>query len=476
MKKTRVGIVVAAFVLGCGVLGGGPDSATLTSMTPALRAQEPAQSAFRQFSGSPIDVDYQSANLRTVLRQLSEIGGVNLVIDPSVPSTSTVDLKLTQVPWDQVMDVVLRTSQLTFDLQGPVLRVLTREARTRELEDEARQKVAGQQAPDLFTMQQKLNYAKAADVKLLLERAILSQRGNVEVDERSNMLIIKDVQATLDEIGPLLAELDKPEPQVEIEAQILQTNRDTARALGVQWGFNGRVAPELGNTTNLAFPNNGNLGGRTVDTGRVQQGAAGSDPRASTLNNTGTAINMPVTGATSALGLSLGSINGALNVDVSISALERQGELKILSKPKVVAQNNKRAEVTQGFEIPIQTVANNTVSVTFKPAALVLRVTPQITGANTVIMNIELENGIPDFSRAVNGNPLINTQKAITEVQVSDGVTTVIGGILNTRESSATDRTPGLSRVPLLGWLFKREDDRTESQELMIFITPRIIR
>jgi type IV pilus assembly protein PilQ len=185
---------------------------------------------------------------------------------------------------------------------------------------------------------------------------------------------------------------------------------------------------------------------------------------------------MPVTGATSALGLSLGSINGALNVDVSISALERQGELKILSKPKVVAQNNKRAEVTQGFEIPIQTVANNTVSVTFKPAALVLRVTPQITGANTVIMNIELENGIPDFSRAVNGNPSINTQKAITEVQVSDGVTTVIGGILNSRESSATDRTPGLSRVPLLGWLFKREDDRTESQELMIFITPRIIR
>jgi type IV pilus assembly protein PilQ len=474
MKTTRVVLSAVAIVAGLGLLSEGPAPASLG--TASVQAQEAQQPGFRQFSGSPIDVDYQSANLRTVLRQLSEIGGVNLVIDPSVPSTSTVDLKLTQVPWDQVMDVVLRTSQLTYDLQGPVLRVLTREARTRELEDEARQKMAGQQAPDLVTAQYKLNYAKAADVKLLIERAVLTQRGNVEVDERSNMIIVKDVQETLDELKPLLADLDRPEPQVEIEAQILQTNRDTARALGVQWGFNGRMAPELGNTTNLAFPNSVNLGGRTVDTGRVQQGPAGSDPRATSNSNVGSAINLPVPGASTAVGLAMGAINGAFNIDVAISALERQGELKILSKPKALVQNNKRAEVTQGFEIPIQTIANNTVAVTFKNAALVLRVTPQITGANTVIMNIELENGIPDFSRAVNGNPSINTQKAFTEVMVPDGVTTVIGGILNTRESSATDRTPGMSRLPLLGWLFKREDERFESQELMIFITPRILR
>ncbi|MEZ5316530.1 MAG: type IV pilus secretin PilQ [Vicinamibacterales bacterium] len=476
MKSIRVGIVVTTLVLGGGVLGGGRENGAFDRFVPVVSAQETQAGVFRQFSGAPIDVDYQSANLRTVLRQLSEIGGINLVIDPSVPSTSTVDLKLTQVPWDQVMDVVLRTSQLTYELQGPVLRVLTRESRTRELEEEARQKQAGQQAPDLFTMQHKLNYAKAADVKLLLERAILSPRGNVEVDERSNMLIVKDVQAAIDEIRPLLAELDKPEPQVEIEAKILQTNRDTARALGVQWGFNGRLAPELGNTTNLGFPNNGSVGGRTVQQGPVQQGAAGSDPRANNLNQTGTAVNLPVTGATSAVGLAMGSINGAFNLDIAISALEHEGQLKILSMPKVVAQNNKQAEVTQGFQIPIQTVANNTVSVTFKDAALVLRVTPQITGADTVIMNVELENGIPDFSRAVNGNPSINTQRAVTEVQVSDGVTTVIGGILQSQETSSSDKTPGVSNIPLLGWLFKREDNRSESQELMIFITPRIIR
>jgi type IV pilus assembly protein PilQ len=151
-------------------------------------------------------------------------------------------------------------------------------------------------------------------------------------------------------------------------------------------------------------------------------------------------------------------------------------KVKILSTPRVTTQNNKQAEVTQGFQIPIQTQQNNTVSVTFKDAALKLLVTPQITGANTVIMRIILENGQPDFSRAVNGNPSINTQRAETSVQVADGVRTVIGGILQTTETNSVDKTPGVSNIPLLGWLFKRTDSRNESQELVIFITPRIIR
>jgi type IV pilus assembly protein PilQ len=183
-----------------------------------------------------------------------------------------------------------------------------------------------------------------------------------------------------------------------------------------------------------------------------------------------------VTGASTAIGLSLGAVNGAFNLDVALTALEHEGKLEILSMPRVTTQNNKAAEVTQGFEIPIQIVANNTVTVQFKPAALMLKVTPQITGANTVIMNILLENGIPDFSRAVNGNPSINTQRANTEVQVEDGVTTVIGGILQTQSTSANDRTPGISKIPLLGWLFRRDEQRNESQELLIFITPRIIK
>jgi type IV pilus assembly protein PilQ len=453
-------------------------AAVLTTVGPArettlLAAQQAP--TLHEFSGSPIDVDYQAANLRTVLRQLSEIGGINLVIDPSVPTALNVDLKLRQVPWDQVMDVILRTSGLTYDLEGTVLRVLTREARTKELDDQVRQKRATAAAPDLTVTRIRLNYATAASMAELLKSArLISDRGTVEVEERTNMLIVRDLDSNIADIRSLLTDLDRPEPQVEIEAKIVRTNRDTARALGVQWGVNGRVASELGNTTGLAFPNNGTVGGRVASEGDNRQGP--NDPRSSELERRATAVNLPATGASSAIGLSMGAINGAFGLDVALSALEHEGKAQILSTPRVTTQNNKTAEITQGFQVPFQTVANNTVTVQYRDAALKLTVTPQITAANTVIMQVALENGTPDFSRAVNGNPSINTQRAETQVQVGDGVTTVIGGILQTTETVSTDRTPGLGSLPLLGWLFKRDDVRNESQELIIFITPRIIR
>jgi len=440
-------------------------SATLLTAGAQSGAQapDPAAQGLKRFSGTPIDVDYQAANLRTVLRNLAEIGGINLVIDPSVPAVAPVDLKLSQVPWDQVMDVVLRSSQLTYELEGPVLRVLTRKALTEEQTESANLKKATRQAADLTTIRVRLNYAAAAEVKKLLTDArVISAEGSVDIDERTRILIIKDVAKNLKDVQDVIAELDRPEPQVEIEAKIMQTNRDTAKALGVQWGLNGRVASELGNTTGLAFPNNGTLGGRTG-------GLQGPDALR-------TAVDLPVTGATSALGLSMGAINGAFGIDLAITALERDGKVKILSTPRVTTQNNKQAEMTQGFQIPIQTVQNNTVSVVFKDAALKLLVTPQITGANTVIMKIILENGQPDFSLNVDGNPSIRTQRAETQVQVADGVMTVIGGILSSTETVNNEGTPGLSTLPLLGWLFKRTSNRNESQELLIFITPRIIR
>ncbi len=427
------------------------------------------------FTGSPIDVDYQAANLRAVLRQLAEIGAVNLVIDASVPPTAAVDLKLNQVPWDQVFDIVLRSSGLTVQLDGTVVRALTREARTKELDDEAKQRKVAEAAPELETARIRLNYATAETMaKLVKDARLISDRGTIEFEPRANLLIVKDAPRNLDEVRVLLADLDKAEPQVEIEAKILRTNRDTAKALGVQWGASGRIAPELGNTTGLVFPNRGSAGGRLHDAEPMTQGPG--DPRATPLDQTATAVNLPAPGATTALGVSLGAVNGALALDVVLSALEHEGKARILSTPRVTTQNNKLAEITQGFEVPIQVVANNTVTVQFKPASLKLAVTPQVTAANTVIMRIYLENATPDFSRAVNGNPSINTQRAETEVQVGDGVTTVIGGILQENETTSVDRTPGLGRVPLLGWLFRRTDTRRENQELLIFITPRVIR
>ena len=188
-------------------------------------------------------------------------------------------------------------------------------------------------------------------------------------------------------------------------------------------------------------------------------------------------MNLPVTGTgVSAIGLLLQSINGSFNLDVALSALEKSGKGRILSTPRVTTQNNQPAEMTQGVQVPIQTVANNTVTVTFKDAALSLKVTPQITASNTVILKIELENASPDYTKAVNNIPPINTQRAITQVQVTDGATTVIGGIFTSTEQNTSDRTPFLNKIPLLGWLFRRDSVTDESRELLIFITPRILR
>jgi type IV pilus assembly protein PilQ len=316
-----------------------------------------------------------------------------------------------------------------------------------------------------------LSYAKAADMGQLLTKSALSQRGQIQVDARTNTLIITDLPDRLTTAASLIGTLDRAEPQVEVEARVVQTTRDFARAIGIQWGLNGRVNSEIGNTTPLAFPNNGSLSGRVGG----NQGA--NDPRSTSRNNdTATVVNLGAAAASSAIGLALGSINGAFNLDVALSALENTGKGRVLSTPRLTTQNNQEAEVAQGIQIPIQTVANNTVTVQFKDAVLLLKVTPQITAANTVIMNITIENATPDFSRQVNGVPPIDTQRAITRVQVNDGATTVIGGIFVSQEQSTFDRTPMLHRIPLLGWLFRRDTLTDSSRELLIFITPRIMR
>jgi type IV pilus assembly protein PilQ len=298
---------------------------------------------------------------------------------------------------------------------------------------------------------------------------VLSQRGQIQTDTRTNTLIINDLPERLAQAVELMATLDQPQPQVEIEARIVQTTREFARTLGVQWGFGGRASQALGNTLPLAFPNQGSITGRV---GGVQ-GPASPDPQTDAAN---TMVNLAAAAANSGIGLALGSVNGAVNLDVALTALERSGQGRLLSTPRVSTQNNIEAEITQGIQIPIQTVANNTVTVTFKDAALTLKVTPQITAANTVIMRIQVENASPDFSRSVNNIPPIDTQRAITQVLVSNGETTVIGGIYVSREQASQDRTPGLHRLPLLGWLFRRDGITDESRELLIFITPRIIR
>jgi type IV pilus assembly protein PilQ len=395
-----------------------------------------------------------------VLRTFSEISGLNVVIDPSIQGT--VDVALRDVPWDQALDIILRANRLGYTIDGTIVRI----APLTVLADEEaqRQKLSEAQAlaGELQTLTRTLSYARAEQVQPLLTATVLSQRGSITTDVRTNTLIITDLTERLSRAGDLITTLDRPEPQVEIEARIVTTTRAFAQNLGVQWGFTGRAVNELGNTLPLAFPNQVQVGGRT---------GASQGPE-----NVGTGVDLGISPATSAIGLALGAINGALNLDVALSALETNGQGRILSTPRVTTQNNIEAQITQGVQIPIQTVANNTVTVTFRDAALTLLVTPQITAANTVIMRITVENASPDFTRQINNIPPIDTQRAITQLLVNDGETTVIGGIYVSREQSQQDRTPGLYRLPLLGWLFQRNQISDESRELLIFITPRIIR
>lgn len=398
----------------------------------------------KQYTGTPYDFDFQGADLRMVLRSFAELSGLNLVIDPAVDGS--VDIKLTRVPWDQALDVILKSSKLGYIVEGNVIRVVPLDVLSAE--EAAKQKLVESQAPaSLATRTFTLNYAQAADLEPLLKVAALSKFGYIQSDKRTNVLIVRDVPERLDAVASLVETLDRAEPQVEIEARIVQTNRDSARALGLQWGATGRLDPSLGNTTGLNFPNSGSITAAT---------------------------DMSTTGATTQLGLAMSSINGALNLDVALSALERSGNGRIISAPKVTTQNNKQAEMTQGVQIPIQKEVNNTVTVEFKDAALKLLVTPRITAANTVIMDVELENASPGI--VVGDIPSIDTQRARTSVQVTDGATTVIGGINISREQNIQERTPVLHRLPLFGWLFKRDDTRDENRELLIFITPRIVR
>jgi type IV pilus secretin PilQ/predicted competence protein len=417
-----------------------------------------------RFRGTPVSLDFQGADLRAVLRTFAEISGLNIVIDPTIQGT--VDVSLRDVPWDQALDIILKANKLGYSVDGTVVRIAPINVLSQEEEERRKLSEAQALAGDLRVLTVPLSYAKAPDLVAILTRSALSARGEVQVDARTNTLIVRDLPDRLTTAAELVKALDRPQPQVEIEARIVQTTRDFARSIGVQWGFNGRVDPALGNTTNLAFPNSGSITGRTGGVQGPVQGETAVDR----------GVNLGVGAATSAVGIALGSVNGALNLDVVLSALERSGRGRLLSTPRVSTQNNVEAEMTQGVEIPIQTVANNTVTVSFKPAALTLRVTPQITAANTVIMRVFLENASPDFSRQVNGIPPIDTQRAQTTVLVGDGETTVIGGIYLSREQATEGRVPLLHRIPLLGWLFRRDELSDESRELLIFITPRITR
>jgi type IV pilus assembly protein PilQ len=374
---------------------------------------------------------------------------------------------LDDVPWDQALDIVLKNNDLSRQLDGNVLRIATVDTLKKEAENRRAQIDAEALAVDKISITRFLSYAHAKDV-LLPVRKFLSQRGDVVADERTNSLIVSDIPAVLPQIDRIIQQLDRKTQEVEIEARVVAATRSFARDIGVQLGLG------WGNGTT-------GLGGvQGVGTSPIIVG-----PQVNPLYpvigtpTTGTQVplfsNLGATGPTS--GLQFINATNNMRIDLILTMAESRGLLKILSRPRIVTQNNIQAVVKQGVKVPIVTTAQlgGPPTTTYVDAFLRLTVTPQITSEGTIFLNVDVENTLPDFGNTVGGNPTLITQQATTQVLVTDGGTVVIGGVIQTNNSLSTSQVPLLGDIPYLGNLFKHRTIKTSDQELIFFITPRII-
>ena len=418
-----------------------------------------------KYSGEVLSLKFKDADLRDVVLYLAEFASLNVVFDSDVRGTVTCNLQ--DVPWDQALDIVLRQNKMGKTIEGNVLRIAPISILTREQDDERKMKESKELAGPVQTKTYTLSYSKAKDVAALLKSKV-STRGEMIIDERTNTLLITDVKDRLDLIEKLLTVVDTPTPQVSIEARVVEATSNFVRNLGIQWGFKVNADSTYGSSTSLQFPNQIDVNGALIPQGTVTKGIGGP------LG--GYAINLPAPAFNSALGMSFANVLDTFRLDVALSALETQGEGKIISHPQVTTQNNMEADIIQGRQIPVQTVANFTVTTRYVNAALELKATPQITAEGTIIMKIDIQNNAADFANLVNGIPPITTQSVTTTIMIPDGGTTVIGGIYRTEDSVTRERTPFLNQIPILGGLFRNFARTKTTRELLIFITPRIIK
>ncbi|MEO8198471.1 MAG: type IV pilus secretin PilQ [Thermoanaerobaculia bacterium] len=424
--------------------------------TPSpIFAQQTVGGTHKEYFGETISLSLKDGDIKDVLRSFAKISGLNVVVQPGVRGTVTVELE--SVPWDQALDQILKINNLGYELDGNIMRIAPRNV----LESEAKEQQTLAQAQALSiplrTVIKRISYSKGADMARVLSTGggrgtgILSQRGSVTVDARTNTLIIKELPSYIDTVIAVIETLDIPEPQVMIEARIIETTKRFSRTLGIRWGFEGVADAEHGNTTGLQFPNNGTASG---------------------------GVNVLTGGSNGLLNLSLGNILNTFNLDATLQAAESDGLINILSAPKIATLNNESASIQTGLQIPIQTVANNTVTVQFVNATLRLDVTPQVTAEGTVLMDVNVQKREPQLAFAITGanNAPITTKEAKTRVIVRDGGTTVIGGIYKVSTDQGQDRVPGLANIPILGHLFKNRRRNDSNEELLIFITPRVIK
>lgn len=416
-------------------------SATITPQGKQLSAGD------KVYTGEPIDLNLKDADIRDVIRTFANLTGLNIAVDPGVGGAVTVDFN--GVPWDQALDIILRQNNLSYVLEGNVMRIGT----LARLTEEQRARAALQEQEKfnvpLTTVSRKLSYARAGDVAGLL-REIASPKAKLIIDNRTNQLIISEVPSYLSTMQNLIDSVDIPTRQVLIEARIVETSKTFLQQYGFTWGFGGKLDPSLGTGTGLVFPNRIDFTGGPFDFGPGN----------------------PV------LTTHMANILGTFTLDLALNAAEAEGLTKVISAPRVMTQDNVGASIQSGFQIPLQTRINFTTLISYVDATLSLTVTPQITESGTVIMDIQVQKVEPAVGLAIEGaagTPL-STRTAHTKLMVRDGGTSVIAGIYQTKENDARTRLPFVHQIPIIGALFRTHDINTSHDELLIFITPRIVR
>jgi type IV pilus assembly protein PilQ len=439
-----------------------PAQSTPAGTTVAVAAPVTGNCTTGRYTGEPFGMNFKDLDLKDFFRLIHEISGLNVVLDPSVKGSVTIVLD--DVPWDQALAIVLDNNGLACTLQGNVLRIATLDTMKTEAEARRAQQEAQALAVPKQTITRYLSYGHARDAMPVIKK-FLSARGDVVADERSNALIVEDIPSVLPKVEDLIRMLDRKTPEVEIEARVVASTRTFARDIGTQ------LAAGFGSGNNAV---GGAVGASPIDiSGLVPKfiTAPGNDKSLPLFSNLG------ATGPTS--GISFSNATNGFRLDFILTMAESRGLLKILSRPHITTQNNISALIKQGSRIPVVTQAQlgGPPTVTYVEAFLRLTVTPQITAENTIFLNVDVENTVPDFSRVSGSqlNPTLNTQQATTQVLVTDGGTVVIGGVIQTQNSVAISQVPLLGSIPLLGNLFKHTNVNTSTAELIFFITPKII-
>ncbi len=445
------------------------DTLTVEVQPVSEEEQAATRKTVEAFTGEKLSLNFQNIEVRAVLQLLADFTGLNLVTSDSVKGSVTLRLK--NVPWDQALDIILKSRGLGMRRTGDVIMVAPNEeiAAREKLELEAHRQI--QELAPLYNDSIQANYAKAADLAALLKgekNSLLSERGSITIDERTNKLLIKDTLENLTSIRKLVTELDVPVRQVLIESRVVLATDNFNKEFGVRFG-----ASDVSNNDPLGTPSSTVVSGSLEATTQIINGQTVMAP--ARYN-----VDLPVSNmaaSAASIGLALVKLPFGTLVELELSAAQAEGQTEVVSSPRVITANQKEAVIEQGVEIPYQQASSSgATNVTFKKAVLSLRVTPQITPDDRIIMDLKVNKDSPDYARSILGQPPINTQQVQTQVLVENGETIVLGGVYEQNKQNQIVRVPFLSDIPLLGNLFRRTYNQDEKSELLIFVSPKILK